>query len=244
MARKNNPSQENRFAKLRENPPFALVESFRNLSTNIGFADPKKDGRGRVVCVSSSLPDEGKTTVAVNLAISYAGGGERTVLVDCDMRKPNIRRYFGISGGKGIAEYLSGQAEVPEIIHGAVSNNLDVVCGFKAVPNPLLLIKNDRFPALLDTLASRYDVVILDSPPLGLVSDALEIAKSTDGIVMVARQNFSEIPPIRRTIEDIEFAGVNFLGFVLNDFTSSPGKGYYGKYKYKYKYEYRSKEKS
>lgn len=241
MAHKNKEEKKNinKYAKLRENPPFALIEAFRNLSTNIGFAVPKHEGRGRIICISSSIPNEGKTTIAVNLAISCASAGEKTVLIDCDMRKPAVRRYFNVDGKKGIAEYLSGQAAINEILLPGMANNLDVICGQKAVPNPLLLLKNERFGALLDELAGRYDYIILDTPPLGIVSDALEIAKSTDGILMVARQSISEIPAIRNTISDISFAGVNLLGFILNDYkVEKSGKGYYGKYKYGYKNAY------
>ena len=241
MARRseNNNKNETKHAKLRENPPFALVEAFRNLYTNIGFAAPKQEGKGRTVCVSSSIPNEGKTTIAVNLAISCASAGERTALVDCDLRKPTIRKYFNVEVKKGIAEYLSGQASLSEALHQGVASNLDVICGHKSVPNPLLLIKNERFEAMIRELESAYDYIILDTPPLGIVSDALEISKSTDGILVVTRQGISEYPAIRNTISDVDFAGVNILGFILNDYKAAKsGKGYYGKYKYSYKSHY------
>ncbi len=243
MARKNKPdkktkAQQAHLAQLRDNPPFALVEAFRNLSTNIGFAIPKQEGRGRVICISSSIPNEGKTTVAVNLAKSCADAGEQTVLLDCDMRKPAVRLYYDCEGKKGIAEYLSGQAALDEVLVHSKVKHLDLVCGTKSVPNPLLLIKNERFDLLIEALARQYSYVILDTPPLGVVADALEISKNTDGILMVTRQGVSEYPTIRNTISDVDFANVNLLGFVLNGYKAAKsGKGYYGKYKYNYNYK-------
>lgn len=223
--------------KLHDDPPFALIESFRNLSTNIGFTVPKKaDGKGRLICISSAIPNEGKTTISVNLAISCAGAGEKTILLDCDMRKPTISRFFKNDNPQGVVEYLSGQVELNEVLVKQAAPNLDVIYGKKAAPNPLFLIKNERFQALLDSLESIYDYVIIDTPPLGIVADALEISKHTDGIILVARQMESRIPIIKQTVLDVEFAGVNFLGFILNDYQSkAAGKGYYGNYKYGYK---------
>ena len=241
MARKSKTTNksETKYAKLRENPPFALIEAFRNLSTNIGFAAPKQEGKGRTICISSSLPNEGKTTIAVNLAISCASAGEKTILIDCDMRKPTVRRYFNADGKKSIAEYLSGQAELSETLIQGAAGNLDIICGHKAVPNPLLLIKNERFDAMIRELEKEYDYVLLDTPPLGVVSDALEISKNTDGILIVTRQGLTEFPSVRQTISDISFANVNLLGFILNDYKAEKSeKGYYGKYKYNYKYHY------
>ncbi len=241
MARTNKAENQNKkHLKLQDNPPFALVESFRNLSTNIGFSVPKKgDGRGRVICISSAIPGEGKTTVSVNLAISCSGAGERVALVDCDLRKPSIHRFFNCEGTSTLVDYLSGEANMEKIVAKQVSPNLDVICGRKPAPNPLLLIKNERFQSLITALEKEYDYVLIDTPPLGLVSDALEVAKSTDGIILVTRQMVSKTPVIRQTVSDIEFSGVDFLGFVLNDYRGkNDSNGYYGKYKYGYKSHY------
>lgn len=225
-------------AKLRDNPPFALVESFRNLLTNISFAIPQKeDGSGRVICVSSAMAGEGKTTVSVNIALSCASMGAKTVLIDCDMRKPSVRRYFDIEG-KGMVDYLSGQAELGEVLSSTAVSKLplDIIAGRKTAPNPMLLLKGDRFENLLKKLAREYDYVIIDTPPLSIVSDALMIAKHTDGILLVARQMVSRYPAIGNVLSDIDFAGVQFLGFVLNDYKAKNSEDkYYKKYSYSYK---------
>lgn len=225
-----------KYAQLKENPPFALVESFRNLVTNIGFAVPKKaDGKGKIICISSANAGEGKTTVSVNMAVSCADAGAKTIMIDCDMRKPKVRKYFSVGTQKGILEYLSGQAELGEVLSRGVSENLDVIVCKKVAPNPQALLKTEIFSDLLDKLASEYDYVIIDTPPLGIVSDALAIAELTDGIILVARQMVSRHPMLRQVVADIDFAGVNFLGFVLNDYSlKNAGKGYYKKYGYNY----------
>ncbi len=224
-------------AKIQENPPFALLESFRNLVSNIGFAAPKKEGRARVICISSAVSGEGKSTVSVNLAVSCASTGAKTLLFDCDMRKPSVRRYFNTAAEKGLVDYLSGQASLQEVLCREVAPRLDVVLCRKTAPNPLALLKEERFENLLATFATQYEYIIIDTPPLGIVADALAVAEKTDGIVLVTRQMASTHPLIQRVIADIEFAGVNLLGFVLNDFNlKHVGKGYYKQYKYQSSY--------
>ncbi len=226
--------------RLQETPPFALVEAFRNLASNIGFAIPKtREEGGRVICISSAIAGEGKTTVAVNMAISCATIGAKTVLVDCDLRKPAVRKYFDVNGSKGLLDYLSGQAELGEVIQREVSKNLDVIIGRRSAPNPFALLKNGLFEQMLKQLEREYDYVIIDTPPLGIVSDAITVAAHTDGLILVARQMVSTHPMIQQVIADIDFAGVNFLGFVLNDYNmKNAGKEYYKKYKYSYKNQY------
>lgn len=226
-------SKSNKYVNLQKDPPFAMVESFRNLYTNLNFAVPKrKNGLGRIICVSSALVGEGKTTVSVNLAISCASAGANTILLDCDMRKPSIQHFFPVESHVGMVEYLSGQAELHDVVVN-YSRNLDLIAGKKAAPNPLRLIKDERFTGMLEQLAERYEYIIIDTPPLSIVSDALAIAEHTDGIALIARQMVSTHPMLRQVVSDIEFSEVNFLGFVLNAYQAkNADKGYYKKYYY------------
>ncbi len=237
---KKNAKTADKHIRLSENPPFALIEAFRNLATNLGFAVPAQPGRGRIVCISSAAAHEGKTTVSVNTASSFAGAGSRTVLLDCDMRKPTVRKYFKkIAPQKGITEYLSGQSELEESIFRGAAENLDVMFCIKPAPNPQALIMTEKFQKLLAKLATEYEYVIVDTPPVGIVSDALQIAEHSDGIILVARQMSSTYSALRKVVSNIDFANINFLGFVLNDFSlKNSGKGYYKKYSYSYKYGY------
>lgn len=216
--------------------PFALKEAFRKIITNIGFAIPKKDGgRGKVVCITSSIKGEGKTTVAANIALSAARSGAKTILIDCDLRKPALKRYFK-TAKKGITGYLSGQVGIEDIIAHEVETKLDVIVTKQTSPNPLVLLQSETFDHLLDELSSSYDYVIIDTPPLGLCTDSLIIGKKADGIVFIIRQKCSNHKMIKHLIDQIKFAECRILGFVLNDVSVASTSYYSGKYSdYNYK---------
>lgn len=234
-----------------KNSPFVLTESFRKIVTNIGFAIPhKKEGKGKVFCVTSPVAGEGKTTVSVNLALTCARSGAKTVLVDCDLRKPSVNRYFPKCDKRGVVAYLSGQVELENTISKEVEPGLDIIVTRQSPPNPMTLLNSEGFDKMIDELSSKYEFVIIDTPPLGLVSDSSIIGKKADGVVIVTRQMYSNHRVIKDIVSQLEFAKCNILGFILNDFSISRngyygGKygryGKYGKYgKYSYKYENKS----
>lgn len=216
--------------------PFIVTESFRNLTTNIGFAIPKKEeGKAKIFCITSSVAGEGKTTIAANLALTYARSGAKTILVDCDMRKPRIRQYFKVNT-EGIVSYLSGQSAIGDIISKDVEPNLDVIICRRTAPNPLVLLNNDSFGELLSKLENEYEYVVIDTPPVDIVSDVTIIGQKTDGVIVVTRQMYSNHKLLQETLNKLSFANCRMLGFVLNAYTVSHGKYYGGKYGYKYKY--------
>lgn len=229
--------------------PFIITESFRKIVTNIGFAIPKKnDGKGKVFCITSPIAGEGKTTISVNIALTCAKTGAKTVLIDCDLRKPTVLRYFPKCDKRGVASYLSGQeTNLDNVIYHS-EYGLDVLVTHQTPPNPLALINSEIFDNLIDKLASEYEYVIIDTPPLGIVSDASIIEKRTDGIVILTRQMYSNHRVIKDVISQLEFAQCHILGFILNDFDVLSARyggryaryGKYGKYGYRYgKYGYR-----
>jgi len=227
-------------ALMEEAAPFGLVEAFRNLSMNLGYALPKsKEDGARVICISSSIAGEGKSTISANLALSLANNGYKTMLVDCDMRKPQLRRVFQMDVEVGLVDYLSGNAAMEKVITKNIVNHLDCVFARRTAPNPIALIRSDRFKKMLDQFASEYDYVLIDTPPIDVVSDAVAIATQTDGIALITRQMQSNHALVRRAISEITFAGANFLGFVLNDLNLKKINGSYKKYKYKYGYKYK-----
>lgn len=226
--------------------PFIVTESFRKLATNIGFAIPKKEnGKGKVFCITSPMPGEGKSTLSVNIALTCARSGAKTVLVDCDLRKPTVLRYFPECDKHGVVAYLSGKEKSLDSIVYHSESGLDVLVTRQTPPNPLVLINSEVFDKLIEELSSKYEYVIIDTPPLGVVSDASIIEKKTDGIVVVTRQMYSNHRIIKDVVGQLEFAQNHVLGFILNDFTvsrDSYGGKYkrYGKYgKYGYRYTYR-----
>ncbi len=240
MQKKGNKKESERIVYLIDDKksPFVLAEAFRKIITNIGFAIPKKEGgKGKVFCITSSIAKEGKTTVSANIALSAARSGAKTILIDCDLRKPALKRYFK-SPKKGITGYLSGQAELEDIIARGIEPNLDIIVAKQSSPNPLVLLHSEAFDDLIEKLSSNYDYVILDTPPLGLCTDSLIIGKKTDGIVFVTRQRCSNHKMIKHLVDQIKFADCQIIGFILNDVSVS-NSSYYGKRYSNYNYDYK-----
>jgi capsular exopolysaccharide synthesis family protein len=216
--------------------PFMVMEAFRNLLSNILFSIPKKEeGKGKVICVTSTIANEGKTTIATNLAAICANSGKKTVLVDCDLRKPRIKNFFK-ADKPGIVSYLSGQADLDSVIEKNVEDKLDVIIGRKSASNPIILLNDPAFDALIAELETRYEYIILDTPPVGVVTDATLIGPKADGVVIVTRQMYSNHRLLRETLQQLEFAGCCILGFVLNATSLTQ---YGGKSNYDYKYGYK-----
>jgi capsular exopolysaccharide synthesis family protein len=199
-----------------EKTPFIIVEAFRNLMSNILFSVPKKDeGLGKTVCITSTVAGEGKTTVAVNLAVVCANAGKKTILIDCDLRKPRIKNFFK-ADKPGIVSYLSGQSTLEKVIQKNVQPNLDVIIGRKSASNPIVLLNDGALKQLIDELEKEYDYIILDTPPVGVVTDVTLIGPKADGVVVVTRQMYSNHKVLKETLRQLEFAGCCILGFVLN----------------------------
>ncbi len=235
--RKATPVNENFLVD--ENSPFLVTEAFRQMMSNISFAVPKKaEGEGKIICISSALAHEGKTTISANIALTFANAGFKTILIDCDMRKPRVRKIFRLEKRKGLVDYLSGQCGFDEILQKGVRPNLDIVATYKTAPNPNALFNSEEFSKLFADLAKEYEYVIVDTPPITVVSDGVVVATKSDGIILVTRPYFSDHKSIQSAINSIAFAEAEFLGFVVNDlaFESGKKKGYYNKY---YRYEYK-----
>ena len=242
MSTKNNKNGMimNTTCVLDENSPFILTETMRHLMSSISFAVPKKEKGGKVICISSAIAGEGKTTVATNLAITFANAGYKTALVDCDMRKPRVKNMFKLHKEKGIVDYLSGQVSFEEILKKSIRPNLDLVPTFKTAPNPAALFNSEEFDVMMTELEKNYDYVIVDTPPVNVVSDGILVATRTDGIVLITRPNHSDHKNIQAALNSIAFANIEFLGFVANnlEIKKSKKKNYYDRY---YKYGYSDK---
>lgn len=244
MATKNKKFISDKTHVLDENSPFILTETMRHLMSSISFAVPKKENCGKAICISSAIAGEGKTTVATNLAITFATAGYKTVIVDCDMRKPRIKNMFNLPRAKGLVDYLSGQVSFEDVMQKEVRPNLDVVPTYKTAPNPAALFNSREFDAMMDSLIKEYEYVIVDTPPVNVVSDGILVATRTDGIVLITRPYYSDHKNIQNALNSIAFADIEFLGFVANniDVKKSGKKGYYDKY-YKYGYSDNGRKK-
>jgi capsular exopolysaccharide synthesis family protein len=227
----------NPFTLTFDHPTSAESEMFRSLRTNIKFSRP--EGAVGAILLTSSGPDEGKSTISSNLGITLASGMKRTVIVDADFRKPKQHRIFGLRNGPGLVETLVGEAALDDVIHPTRVKNLSVIPRGSNPPNPAELLDSDRMREIVRTLRERFDLVIFDSPPVGSVSDALILAAQVDGTVLVVEAGKFEASFVLRAKEQIEKANGRILGVVINK-TKRERLGYY--YQQYYGHEHAEQE--
>ena len=190
------------------------AEAYRQLQTNLQFLDV--DAPPRVLMVSSSLPAEGKTTVAVNLALALSDAGKRVALIEADLRRPRVISYLGLVGGAGLTNVLTGQAHVEEVEQPYGDGSLVVIGAGPVAPNPAQLLASGSMAALLDKLRSTYDYVILDAPPLLPVADATGLAVLADGVLLSVRHGSTTREQVQKTRSTLDRVGARTVGTVLN----------------------------
>ena len=212
------------------------AEAFRVLRTNLQFLDVDK--QSKVITVTSSLPQEGKTATAVNLAIALAQAGNRTLLVDADLRRPKVAEALGVEGNVGMTTVLLGKVTLDEALQTHVRSGLKVLTSGAIPPNPAELLQSTTMTEFVDSLRGEYDVVLFDSPPLLPVTDAALLASQSDGAIMVIRHGKTTREQLAASVERLENVGARALGVVLNMVpTRMMNKSSYG-YGYGYGYGY------
>lgn len=226
---------------------FAYTESIHKLS---GRIDKLRRKGQHVVMVSSLLENEGKSTVAVNLALSWASKGRRVLLVDCDLRKPACHRILNLPEAPGMVAILQNGEPVKDHLITVPGSTLQMIRGGKGVRNAASLVSSETMRSLLRDAAAQYDLVIVDTPPMSLTPDAECIGEFAHCAVMVARQNAAETAELNEALQTLEKTGVSLVGCVLNDvygtnsfapafYGGAYGYGKYGYHKYGYyKYGY------
>lgn len=210
--------------------PFAVVEAYNTVRTNLLFLLSQHNGK--VVTISSPSASEGKSTTAVNVAIAFSQLGSRTLLIDADLRRPSTHKKLHIENDKGLSSVLVGFCEVNEAIK-TINPHFDVLPSGPIPPNPSEMLASESMDKLIEQLKDKYDYIIVDTPPVNIVSDALLIAPRTDGIIMVIRDFTTCHDDFKSAITSIEFAEIRILGVVLNGAAQKTRK-----YKYKSKYRY------
>ncbi len=230
-------------------PQSSVTESFRRVRTRLEYLIG--DVKSPVVTISSSIPGEGKTFCSLNLASVFALSGKKTVLVGFDMRKPGLSRMLNLNGVDGTSEYLINKVNLEDILlennHGI--DNLTIISSGVNPPNPSELISSPRTDQLLEELRERFDIIILDSPPMGIVSDPYLLARKSDTLVFMARHNHSVKDIFAHTLQHATHEGINNIGVLLNDLdikkmrnrvTNGYGSGY--GYGYNYSQGYYTEE--
>lgn len=224
------------------NISFAAAEAYKLLRTKLqfSFAD---ESNCRVIGVSSALTGEGKSLSAVNLAYTTAQLGKRVLLIDCDMRRPSLSEKLPIQRSPGLSDFLSGQTSADVLIQPCGIKDderaFHAISAGRTPPNPMELLSSARMEKTLKLLREKYDYIILDMPPVGEVSDALAVAKSADGMLLVVRHDYCDRIALNSAVRQFEFVDSRILGVVFNC-TAENGRGY-GKYYRKYYSQYAKK---
>lgn len=202
------------------------AEAFRVLRTNMQYVDVDQDQK--VIVVTSSLPGEGKSTTAVNLAVTLTQAGQKVALVECDLRRPLIADRLELDAAIGTTSVLIGKVSADDVMQPYADTTLDVmVCG-QIPPNPSELLQSQAMEALLEDLRSRYDVVVLDAPPLLPVTDAALLATRADGAVVVVSHGRTTRDQLATAIERLDSVGATTLGLVVNQAPAKKSASGYG----------------
>lgn len=209
-------------------PTSPIAEQFRTVRTNIKFSIVAN--QNKVVSITSANPSEGKSVFISNLACTFAEQGEKTILIDADMRRPTVYKTFMVSNQNGLSTYLSGNSNLDESILKTDVDNLDVMVGGPVPPNPAELIGSDRFKNLLNTLSKDYEWVLIDTPPVNTATDASLIAAVSNGTIIVVPQGIADKSSVKGAIEQLKKVNVKILGSVMNRVNAKKTAGYGGYY--------------
>lgn len=217
---------------------FAAKEAFKRLRTNLVMSFPQEDSSCHMIGVTSAQTSDGKSTVSINLAFSLAELGKKTLLVDADLRRSSIHDKAGIAKTPGLSNLLTGETNsIVSTIKSYKSltseTSFDIITGGDVPKNPSELLNSISMSTLLEALASTYEYIVIDLPPIGAVVDAVSVAREIDGMIVVIRENACPRSLLSDCMQQLNYAGVNVLGFVVNGAMEGSGKKYqYGKYSY------------
>ena len=218
--------------------PFQYVEAYKSLRTNLNFMTV--NGDYKKIVVTSSIPEEGKSNVAINLAVTLGETDKRVLLVDCDLRKPILHRYLKIKRrSQGLTSVLSGEATLEESVVSFSDLKIEVLVAGAVPPNPAEILGSKKMEALISEMEKIYDYIIFDTPPVSVVTDAAVLGRLTDGAVLVIRHKYVTIESVKLAKQNLESVGVNIIGTVLNRFDFkgvAKDNGYYYSYEYNYQH--------
>lgn len=206
-------------------PKSVISESFRTLRTNLQYSSLDKEYK--IIVITSPNQGEGKTTIASNLALTLAEGEKKVVLIDCDLRKPSIHRYFKISNKIGLSQVLLGEENF-HIASKKYKDNMTILTSGHIPPNPAEALASDRMGKFLEWLKEEFDYIILDTPPVLIVTDSQILSTKADGTILVVRAEKTKKDEMRESIGLLKQVNTNIIGIVLNGVNNdSKYKHYY-----------------
>ncbi|SHO45726.1 capsular exopolysaccharide family [Anaerocolumna xylanovorans DSM 12503] len=209
---------------------FLVAESYKTLRTNLRFSI-RKEGCKKILITSPS-PEDGKSTISINLSIAIAHAGYKVLLIDCDLRKGRIHHHFKGKSQPGLSDFLSNINSLKECLYITPYDNLHIMPMGSIPPNPSELLGSRQMELLIKELEAEYDYIILDTPPINIVADSLSFIKSTDGAILVVRENKTTYTDIDNALMKYRYARANILGVVLNGISERDLGGYKSKYYY------------
>lgn len=214
---------------LNKNSSFLVQEAYKTLRTNVRFF---LSGKGcKKLCVTSGAAGEGKSITLINLAISFAEAGNKVLLIDCDLRRPAMARLLVEKATPGLSGVLAGMEDLEEAIRKDLYPNLDILFSGEIPPNPSELLGGEKMQSLVEEMSKRYDYILVDTPPVNVVSDACVVANLLDGVLLLVRKDRSRKDDIKRSVDSLRLTGAKILGFVLNGVTVEGTKTYGYEYK-------------
>lgn len=221
---------------------YGARESFKRLRTNISIAFEGESTSCKVVGITSAQVNEGKSTASINLAYTLAEAGKRVLLIDCDLRRPSVHTKMGISQNPGLADLLTTTTQVGPSVYRYTSPKgvkFDIIPAGQPPQNPSELLSSARFEEVIRTLKAACDYIILDLPPVGAVIDAVAVSRTTDGMIVIIRENKCPRYVLDDCMDQLKYAKARILGFVMNGISEGGAKRYkYNDRKYQYSYRY------
>jgi succinoglycan biosynthesis transport protein ExoP len=201
--------------KMDDDMKFKVSEAYKTARTNLSFSLVKEGCKK--IAITSPHSEEGKSTTSVNLAITLAQQETaKVLLIDCDLRKPKVNRFFNQQSSPGLTNCLGGMKDYASIIRKTDAPNLDLITSGVFVPNPSELLAGAKMKTLIETMEGKYDYIVFDTPPVNMVVDALSLSGLVDGYVVVVRAGVTLNPDLQRAVAALEHAKVKILGVILN----------------------------
>ena len=222
------------YGLLNEDTPWAVKEAYKTLRTNVTLSLP--DEGHRVIAFTSAEPHDGKTTNAINFAISLGQIGKKVLLIDCDLRKPMVANMLNLEPPSGLSDIISGQGRARDGIQRLEEHGIDVITSGSLTPDPTLLLQSSRMKLIMQELRKVYEYIIVDLPPVTVVADASILAELMDGFLLVVRHDTTDYRAVSDMMEQLKLANAQIIGFVYNGSGSGEDRYYRNNYGYGYGY--------